>query len=129
MEVKPMFSPLATHFRVMWTPPALGVMDRTNPAGAISLITNSGVLPAMTNKAIGAQPSPAFVKKQLAPIRNIQTNPAVAGLLGVTDVKLFVSGLVQGDNRTAVKIIGGAGTLLGQEPFMEDRACIARARV
>jgi hypothetical protein len=68
---------------------ALGVIDRTNRAGAISLITNSGVLPAMTNKAIGAQPSPAFVKKQLAPIRNIQTNPAVAGLLGVTDVKLL----------------------------------------
>jgi hypothetical protein len=125
---------------------ALGVMDRTDPPGTIALITNSGAgtPPAMTNKVIGAHPSPAFVKKQLSAIRNIQTNPAIGGPAGVTDVKLLRVLIGAGDNRAAVKIIAAAGTLatssaapgsggqsrepaLAQEPAVEDRACITAA--
>jgi Pectate lyase superfamily protein len=123
---------------------ALGDMDRTDPPGAIALITNSGTLPAMTNGVFGPHPSPAFVKKQIGVIRNIQTNPAVEGPAGATDVKLLRVWITAGDNRAAVKIIGTAGTLatssaapesggqsrepaLAQEPAVEDRACITAA--
>jgi hypothetical protein len=98
----------------------------------------------MTNGVFGPHPSPAFVKKQIGVIRNIQTNPAIEGPAGATDVKLLRVSIGAGDNRAAVKIIGTAGTLatssaalgsggqspepaLAQEPAVEDRACITAA--
>jgi hypothetical protein len=118
---------------------ALSVMDRTDPPGAISLIANYGTLPAMTNKVIGAHPSPEFVKKQIGVIRNIQTNPAVERPAGATDVKLLRVLIGAGDNRAAVKIIAAAESAapasgaksrepaLAQELTVEDRACITAA--
>jgi FG-GAP-like repeat len=91
-------------------PVALAAADQTNPPGQISQIINSNAvgtdLPAITNKVVGAQPTPAFVENQLALLRTIDTTAAVAEPAGVTDVNLLRVFVSAGDNRIGVRIVG-----------------------
>jgi Ca2+-binding RTX toxin-like protein len=94
----------------------LAAADKTNPQGQISQIITSNTvgthLPAITNRVIGAQPTPAFVENQLALLRTIDTTAAVAEPAGVTDVKLLRVLISAGDNHTGVKIVASNGNAL-----------------
>jgi hypothetical protein len=115
------------------TAAAMSAFDQTNPAGQVAMILNDQGNPDITSKVMNARPSSTFVQNQLALLRTIQTIGAVAGPAGVTDVKLLRIIVGGGDNRVAVRIVGGrASSAQGrassaQELSVEDRACITGA--
>src|SRR4029077_20679464 len=98
---------------------ALSATDQTSPSGAVSMINNiSGRnLPSITNKVVGAQPTPAFVENQLALLRTIDTTGAVAEPAGVTDVKRLRVAVTAGDNHAGVKIVGASDTIYSIADF------------
>src|SRR5262249_30868611 len=98
------------------TPSIVAAEDTTNPGGQISQLFGLNLygnylLPNITNKVVGSEPSSAFVLNQLALIRTIDTSQSIAEPAGVTDVKLLRVSVSGGGMNGAtglagIKIIG-----------------------
>jgi hypothetical protein len=88
------------------------VNDTTNPAGAISMMYSGTDNTTVTNKGADALPSKTFVKNQLALLRKIETQYAIAMSPGVTDVKLIRVSASGGNGRFAFKFVGTPGGVI-----------------
>jgi len=82
------------------------VNDTTNPAGSISMMYSGTDNTTVTNKVLDALPTKTFIKDQLALLRTIETQYAVAMSPGVTDVKLIRVSASGGNGRFAFKFVG-----------------------